>query len=120
LKRDQTYRVTLPKERKMGGAGWAGLVVAVLLLPPMIAWRRQVVATGAILTIVLLAGWTVVGWVFALIWACVAPTRQQAEMERATLERLSGTAAKLNAAQRTGDAMSVPLPRKSRVFAIHS
>jgi hypothetical protein len=104
----------------MGGSVWAGLAVALLLLPPFIAWRRHVVGSSAILTIVLLAGWTVVGWVFALIWACYAPSREQAATERTTLERLAGTAAKPAEAQRAEE-MGLPLhPRKSRIFAIHS
>lgn len=52
----------------------AGLVVVLLLLtfyflPFLIALMRGRSNTGAILVLNLLLGWTLVGWVVALVWA---------------------------------------------------
>lgn len=74
----------------MSAAVWVAVAMAILMVPPLIAWHRKVSGAGAILLLVVLAGWTVVGWVFALIWACMAPSRSAAEAERLALKRLSG------------------------------
>ena len=46
-------------------------------LPSVIAAIRAVEHSGAILLINLLFGWTVLGWVGALIWACVEKSEPQ-------------------------------------------
>jgi len=48
------------------------LVISVLLyfLPALIAHNKR--HAGAIFLVNLFAGWTIVGWFVALIWACVA------------------------------------------------
>ena len=54
----------------------AFLVVAALaayLLPYGIADSRKHPAKGGILVVNLLLGWTLIGWVFALAWACSRP-----------------------------------------------
>jgi hypothetical protein len=43
-------------------------------LPSIIAHRKRDFA--GIFMVNLLFGWTVVGWVIALVWACVADVRQ--------------------------------------------
>jgi Superinfection immunity protein len=46
----------------------------IYFLPSIIAHRKRDFA--GIFMVNLLFGWTVVGWVIALVWACVADVRQ--------------------------------------------
>ena len=64
--------------------GLSLVVIAALffyLLPSMIASIRNVEHGGAIIAINLLFGWTVLGWIAALIWAVVEKPRGKAEPE---------------------------------------
>jgi len=56
------------------GTTYLGVVVAVYLIPGMIAGIRNHPRKGAIIALNLLLGWTFLGWVAALIWALVKPT----------------------------------------------
>jgi hypothetical protein len=60
-----------------------GLFVAIGLyfIPAIIAYRRNHHQRNAISVLNLVAGWTFVGWVAALVWAMTAvdPTLQQGE-----------------------------------------
>lgn len=49
------------------------------LLPAMIASIRQVEHDGAIIAINVVFGWTVLGWIAALIWAVVEKPRGKVE-----------------------------------------
>lgn len=56
----------------------AGLVTVLLLLgiyffPALIAWARGNRQTTAIFILNLLLGWTLLGWVGALVWAFIKP-----------------------------------------------
>jgi hypothetical protein len=48
----------------------AGLFI--YLLPAFVAWRRGHRQTAAIVVLNVLLGWTAIGWVLALVWACTA------------------------------------------------
>lgn len=48
------------------------LAVGLYLAPFIVAATREHRQTGAILILNLLLGWTVIGWVAALVWACTA------------------------------------------------
>jgi len=48
--------------------------VLVYFLPWLIAWGRGKSNTVAIFVLNLLLGWTLVGWVVALVWASTAET----------------------------------------------
>ena len=64
--------------------GLSLVVIAALffyLLPSMIASIRHLEHGGAIIAINLLFGWTVLGWIAALIWAVVEKPRGKAEPE---------------------------------------
>ena len=54
------------------------IVVALLLpiyfLPAIIAGQRQHHNTGAIFAVNLFFGWTLLGWLLAIVWACTATT----------------------------------------------
>ena len=41
----------------------------VYCVPSIVAWARQCASTGGILVLNTFLGWTLVGWVAALIWA---------------------------------------------------
>lgn len=55
---------------------YVGLVVGVMLvlyeLPAIVAYRRDHRQFPAILLLNILLGWTILGWVAAFIWSCVA------------------------------------------------
>jgi hypothetical protein len=46
------------------------ILVALYLLPAYVAYRRQHHQCLAMTMLTLLAGWTVVGWIVAMVWAC--------------------------------------------------
>ena len=46
--------------------------IAVFLLPTIVAIARHKRNTTAILILNLLAGWTFIGWIIALVWAFTA------------------------------------------------
>lgn len=49
----------------------------VYMLPAFVAWRRGHRQTGAIAVLNLLLGWTILGWIGALVWACTADVKEQ-------------------------------------------
>jgi FtsH-binding integral membrane protein len=49
------------------------IMLAGYFLPWMVAWVRSHHNSGAIGVLNLLLGWTFVGWVIALVWACTTP-----------------------------------------------
>jgi hypothetical protein len=56
------------------GDGWSGiamiaLLIFVYLLPSVVAAKRRHNNEGAIVALNILLGWTVIGWVGALVWA---------------------------------------------------
>lgn len=74
------------------------LLLAAYMLPAIVAWNRRHRQEMAISVLNLLAGWTVIGWVGALVWACT--TDVEAWQPRKSLftswreERWAGLAAK--------------------------
>jgi len=48
---------------------WA-VSIAIYFLPAIVAGRRHHHNFGAIFVLDLLLGWTLIGWVVALVWAC--------------------------------------------------
>jgi Superinfection immunity protein len=53
-----------------------GLSVPLLFLyfvPALVAWYRGHRQTPAITVLNLLAGWTFVGWLIAMVWSCTRP-----------------------------------------------
>jgi hypothetical protein len=59
------------------------------LVPWVVARRRHVYAQAGIIVLNLLLGWTVLGWVGALIWALSAETESQAEFRGAAVRGAS-------------------------------
>ncbi|MBY0488495.1 MAG: superinfection immunity protein [Gemmatimonadaceae bacterium] len=69
-----------PAQRYTGGGlpkGWIMIVISVALyiLPSLLAWKNESPRRTKILLINLLLGWTVIGWIVAMImtFAYVAP-----------------------------------------------
>lgn len=50
----------------------AALLFAVYFLPSIIAGLRDHPSFGGIMVLNLLLGWTVLGWIIALVWSCSA------------------------------------------------
>ena len=48
------------------------IVLALYLIPALVAYNRQHPNAGAILILNLLLGWTVLGWIVSLVWASTA------------------------------------------------
>ncbi len=46
------------------------VVLILYFIPTAVAYQKKKKNTGAILALNLLLGWTVLGWIIALIWAC--------------------------------------------------
>jgi Superinfection immunity protein len=61
-----------------GGAALA-LIVALYFLPSIVASSRKHHQTGAIIVLNLLLGWTVLGWILAMVWAATAVKTQPAQ-----------------------------------------
>lgn len=48
------------------------IALAIYFFPTWLAGHRQHHNTGAIFALDLLLGWTVMGWIASLVWACTA------------------------------------------------
>jgi hypothetical protein len=76
----------------IGGIAAVITVLAVGLffyfLPAFIAWQRNHHALLAIFILNLLLGWTFLGWVAALVWACmpIKQERRLTELERELIQ----------------------------------
>lgn len=55
------------------------VIIALYLLPTIVAWGRIHHQKWAILVLNLAFGWTVIGWFAALIWANTAVVRRNAD-----------------------------------------
>lgn len=51
------------------------LVLAIYFLPSLVATLRKHHQAGAIFVLNLLLGWTLLGWIIALVWAATAVRR---------------------------------------------
>jgi hypothetical protein len=86
-----------PADGEGGSTDFSGFFAAVLcglgallyLVPWVVACRRHVYAQAGIIVLNLLLGWTVLGWVGALIWAVRAETESQAKLRGAAVAEAS-------------------------------
>jgi hypothetical protein len=83
---------------KLSGDGDAGIVLAVMLflagalfylLPTLTASMRGVKSPGVIYGLNILLGWTLVGWIVALVLAFSAETENQAKSKEIDYARLA-------------------------------
>jgi threonine/homoserine/homoserine lactone efflux protein len=61
---------------------WVWLAAVLYFLPAAIAVLRPHQSAAAILVLNLLLGWTVLGWIVALIWSFTGAWRQRAALTR--------------------------------------
>lgn len=66
-----------------GVALWLALIVSIALyfLPTAIAVKRKHRSTGAIVALNVLAGWSFIGWLIALVWS-LSSTQQQVVVQQ--------------------------------------
>lgn len=55
-----------------------GLGLVIYLLPALVAWRRRHPNVAAIVLLNVLLGWSVLGWVAALVWSVAALPKEHA------------------------------------------
>jgi hypothetical protein len=80
-----------------GSSDFSGVLVIVLwiigailyFVPWFVASRRRVNAQGGIIALNVLLGWTLLGWVGALIWAISAETEEQAKLREAAFAHMA-------------------------------
>ena len=65
------------------------LLIAFYLLPTIVANSRKVYRTGGIVALNLFLGWTVLGWIIALVWAFSAETQTEAFLRNAAYQQLA-------------------------------
>ena len=53
--------------------------LSIYFLPSLVAWVRNHHQANAIAVLNLLLGWTILGWIAALVWACTATPGQQSQ-----------------------------------------
>jgi hypothetical protein len=58
-------------------------------IPCMVAHSRKVNSDGGIIALNIFLGWTLIGWVAALIWANTAETQDEAKLRKAALENMA-------------------------------
>lgn len=72
-----------------GGLFYIALCLALYFLPTIVAMLRRQPAWVGILLLSLLLGWTLIGWVAALVWSVmpIKPERRLTLIEQALIER---------------------------------
>jgi hypothetical protein len=65
-----------PAEDLMAVVALVVLLIA-YFVPTIIAFTRKVKNESAIMTLNFLAGWTLIGWIGALIWAMIADRKEE-------------------------------------------
>jgi uncharacterized membrane protein YqaE (UPF0057 family) len=65
-------------EVDVGGLLWAAIFLGLYLLPALVAKQRGHHNAAAIAVLNILLGWTLLGWIGSLVWACTAVRDQGA------------------------------------------
>lgn len=53
----------------------------IYILPAIIATKRSVRSSGGVTLLAIFTGWTIIGWVIALIWAVSGETQKEYELK---------------------------------------
>lgn len=61
----------------------------IYFIPCLVALRREANADAAIIALNIFLGWTVIGWVAALLWALSAETVEEARLRKAALDNMA-------------------------------
>jgi hypothetical protein len=64
------------------------VLAAIYLLPSIVAALRKHLSEGAIVLVNIVFGWTLLGWLIALIWALTGNTRANQEKSRIVYVRV--------------------------------
>lgn len=84
--------VTLPKPNSVLAVVFSiiliGLVLMIYVLPCIVCSMRGATNGGTVFIVNLLFGWTLIGWVTALIIVCISQTKTSVAIEKETLRRL--------------------------------
>lgn len=64
-------------------SGVAIVIVALYLLPTVVAFQRQTPNRVAVLALNILLGWTLLGWVVAFVWSCTNVSKPVANNQSA-------------------------------------
>ncbi len=64
-------------EKEYAGLAYIGLSLMLYFLPTIVATARSHHNTLAIFILNLLTGWTILGWIIAIVWACTRAQPQQ-------------------------------------------
>jgi hypothetical protein len=65
--------------------------IALYFLPSIVARSRRVQSPNGIIVLNVFLGWTGVGWLGALVWACAAETESQVQMRELLARHLLAT-----------------------------
>ena len=96
------------------------VVLTIYFLPAIVASARLHRQTMAIVVLDLLLGWTLLGWIAALVWACTADTRPP-KPATSTPKAKAPTPAKLNFAKAfPAQRPAAPAPRVGGLFGSES
>jgi hypothetical protein len=71
------------------GLAYLIVLAAVYFIPAVVAYNRRHHNAHAIFMLDLLLGWTLLGWILALVWACTRPQPAGAQVVERPRPRLS-------------------------------
>jgi ABC-type transport system involved in cytochrome c biogenesis permease component len=58
-------------------ANWACIFIVIYFIPAYVAFRRWHRSDLAIFVLNLFLGWTALGWILALVWACTGDVHRK-------------------------------------------
>src|SRR5215470_4511876 len=90
--------------------------VAFYLLPTIVAMQRKVARSAGIVMLNIFLGWTFLGWLAALIWACSAETQTEARLRELALMQMARGFSQPpppRMLQRQGAALIAPAPNET-------
>jgi hypothetical protein len=96
------------------GGTTVALLVALYFLPSIVAYSRSHRQAGAITVLNLLLGWTVLGWILAMVWAATAVNKPQPIIPQRN-EALARAQARLAS---LGAVSAPPTPKRSGVNGV--
>jgi uncharacterized membrane protein len=85
----------------VGALALIAIVVALYFLPTIVANSRGHISTAGILVLNVLLGWTVLGWIFALVWACSGKDNAAEASRQRYAQMLAARSAAAGAAPKT-------------------
>lgn len=88
-----------PSSNQNDESGAGAVIIAIIIgafvlyfLPAIVGIRRGLSSSGALLFVNMFFGWTVIGWLFCILWAATGATRAQDAYFTKAARRVSNTA----------------------------